>query len=122
MAYSYAGNYSYLLSQTIVPNFKIILYSGQNDIICNTAGTLAYVSTLDWAGINGFINSKKALLKLNDGSVVGNYKHYEKLTFAVIYDAGHMSPWDQPESARTMLDMFVNDKFSKGSKPAIISE
>ena len=108
---SYAGNYSYLLSQNIIPDLKVILYSGQNDIICNTVGTYNYITTLDWTGVDGFVNSKKQILKVANGTVAGNYKVYEDLTFAVIYDAGHMVPMDQPDSAKTMLDMFIQGKF-----------
>jgi carboxypeptidase C (cathepsin A) len=109
---SYIGNYSFLLSQTILPNLRVILYSGQNDIICNTAGTLNYLSTVQWPGNENFISSQKTIFKKSDGSVAGNYKNYDKLTFAVIYDAGHMAPGDQPESARIVLEMFIQDQFT----------
>ena len=108
---SYAGNYSYLLSQNIVPDLKVILYSGQNDIICNTVSTYNYISKLEWSGVNGFINSKKQILKVSNGTVAGNYKTYGHFTFAVIYGAGHMVPMDQPDSSKLMLDMFIDGKF-----------
>jgi len=112
IATSYAGNYTYLLSQNIIPDLKVILYSGQNDIICNTVGTYNYIANLEWNGVPGFINSKKQILKVSNGTVAGNYKNYKQFTFAVIYGAGHMVPMDQPESSQLMLDMFIQGKFS----------
>ena len=118
---SYLGNYSYLLTQTVVPNFRVILYSGQNDIIVNTVGSYNFIKAIDWSGNTGFVNSKKKLLTGIDGSVIGNYKNYKALTFAVIYDAGHMVPTDQPSAAKVMLDKFIQNKFSSTSTVEEIS-
>lgn len=103
------------MSQTTIPDLKVILYSGQNDIICSTSGTLNYLYRLDWQGIKPFINARKQVLKVQNGTIAGNYKHHDKLTFAVIYDAGHMVPLDQPNSARTMLEMFIENQFGASS-------
>jgi len=43
------------------------------------------------------------------------------LTFAVIYDAGHMVPTDQPSAAKVMLDKFIQNKFSSTSTVEEIS-
>jgi len=112
---SYLGNYSYLLTQSIIPNLRIILYSGQNDIIVNTVGSYNFIKALDWSGTQGFINSKKKLLKEADGTVIGNYKNYKALTFSVIYNAGHLVPTDQPSAGKTMLDKFIQNQFSSTS-------
>lgn len=109
---SYAGNYTFLLSQTVIPDLKVILYSGQNDIICSTSGTLAYLRKLKWDGIDNFMSAKKQILKVSNGTIAGNYKTYDRLTFATIYNAGHMVPLDQPDSARTMLEMFINNQLN----------
>ena len=108
---SYLSNYSYLLTQTELPDLKIIIYGGQNDIMCNNLGVLNYIKQIEWDGSEGFINSKKQLFKTSDGVVEGNYKLYKNLNFAVIYDAGHMSPLDQPNSARDMLENYMKNKF-----------
>jgi len=111
ISYSYIGNYSYLLTQTIIPNFRVLLYSGQNDIIVNTVGSYNFIKSINWSGNQGFINSKKKLLTA-DSKVIGNFKTYKALTFAVIYNAGHMVPTDQPKSAKVMLDKFISNQFS----------
>jgi carboxypeptidase C (cathepsin A) len=121
IATSYLGNYSYLLTQKVIPDFRVILYSGQNDIIVNTVGSYNFIKAIDWSGNAGFIASKKKLLKGTDGAVIGNYKNYKALTFAVIYDAGHMVPTDQPNSAKTMLDKFIQNQFSSSESIEEIS-
>ena len=90
-----------------------MLYSGQNDIICNTVGTYNYITNFEWDGVDGFVNSPMNLLKDNDGTVIGDYKNYKQFYFAVIYDAGHMVPQDQPGPARILLDHFINDNFNQ---------
>jgi cathepsin A (carboxypeptidase C) len=37
----------------------------------------------------------------------GEYKVYENFSFYRIYEAGHMVPMDQPESALQMLNHFI---------------
>ena len=118
---SYLGNYSYLLTQNVIPDLKVILYSGQNDIIVNTVGSYNFIKAIDWSGNQGFYNSKKKLLKGTDGAVVGNYKNYKGLTFAVIYDAGHMVPTDQPSPSKVMLDKFIQNQFTGSSSIEEIS-
>jgi len=87
---------------------------------CNTVGTWNYLATIDWKGTQNFMNSKKKILKDLDGSVIGNYKHYQALTFAIIYNAGHMVPQDQPSAARRMLEMFIENKFNSGDVTQVV--
>jgi len=42
---------------------------------------------------------------------VGHYKTYGNLTQVVVYDAGHLVPMDQPESASDMLKKFLSKEF-----------
>lgn len=107
IGYSYAQNYTWLLNQTIIPNFKVLLYSGQNDIICNTLGSERWIAKLKWSGIPYFETAPRVALKDSNQNIVGFYKNYQRLSFAIIYDAGHMLPWDQPVGARVMLKQFI---------------
>lgn len=105
---SYTQNYTYLLTQNNIPNLKVLLYSGQNDIICNTLGTMRYLTTLQWAGIPLFSVAQRQPLNNTENEIVGFFKNYQRLSFSLIYNAGHMLPWDQPTPARIMLQHFID--------------
>jgi len=49
----YDNNYSYILSQDIYP-INVMLYNGQDDIICNTAGSLDWIYQMSWSGMVEF--------------------------------------------------------------------
>jgi cathepsin A (carboxypeptidase C) len=108
---SYAINYTYLLTQTNLPNLKVLLYSGQNDIICNTLGTQRWVAKLDWSGVPLFLAAPRTQINATNGTAIGFYKTYGRLSFSTIYNGGHMLPWNQPESSRIMLERFITGSF-----------
>lgn len=98
----YSINITYVLNTD--PSVKVLIYTGADDIICNTIGQLRWVNSLNWANITKFKSSPKASWTLNNGTIAGTYRTYEQFTYAQVYKAGHMVPGDQPVSALKMLD------------------
>lgn len=107
---SYASNITYILSQTVY-DIKVMLYNGQDDIVCNTPGVERYIRNLKWNGIPGFIAAKKYIWRDTTGYVIGNYKRYDRLTYVNVNKAGHQVPEYQPWSARNMLQMFITGQW-----------
>jgi len=105
---SYMSNYSYLLTQTVYP-VNVMLYNGQDDIICNTPGSLTWINQMDWPGVDEFREATRNIWYAVNGSVLGEYKQYENFTFVEVDAAGHMVPLDQPASARDMVNRFINN-------------
>lgn len=109
---SYVTNYTFLLTQNYVPNLKILLYSGQNDIICNTLGTMRYLTNLNWLGLPQFELAPRTAFNATNGTALGFFKTFQRLSFSVVYNGGHMLPWDQPLGARMMLQRFITGNFN----------
>lgn len=95
--------------QAILNSFdvKMLIYSGQNDIICNTPGTLKWVEDMRYTGADEFRHTLLTPWKIND-QVKGFYKRVGKLQLNTINNGGHLIPMDQGEAALNMLDGFVD--------------
>ena len=89
----------------------MVIYTGQDDLNVPTSGTYNTVIRLDWSGNKNFFTAPKKIWQDDDGYVIGNYQHYQLLTYVVVNKAGHMVPMDQPWSAKRMLDMFIEGVF-----------
>jgi vitellogenic carboxypeptidase-like protein len=99
------------------PDLKVMIYSGQNDIILGAPLTEQFLFGLDWQGKSQYQAAKKAVWKIpgSDGAaadVAGYARTVEeyKVTQVNVRGAGHMVPGDQPERAMDMLDRFISGK------------
>lgn len=68
---------------------RVLVYVGTLDWICNWVGNLAWVEALEWSG-QAELNSKELVEWAINGKAVGKTKSAGGLTFATVYDAGHM--------------------------------
>jgi len=82
---------------------KVLAYNGNKDFICNYISGDYWTSNTTWTGQANF-NKVTQYADLGWGKV----KQYNNFAFAIIDQAGHMVPMDQPENAKLMLDWFIN--------------
>ena len=93
----------------LLENYKVLIYSGQLDVIIGAALTEAMVPTIPWSGRAQFLAQDKVVWRVSpqDSEVAGYVKQYANLTQAVVRGAGHLVPFDQPERALNMLDKWI---------------
>ncbi len=94
----------YVLNRT-----RVLIFSGADDIECNTAGVLKFLSKLNWRGIKDWKQADRQIWRTNSG-VVGNVKISTNLTFVTVYKAGHNAAVYQPESVLDMIKRFIDNK------------
>ncbi|KAL4484568.1 hypothetical protein ABPG74_019745 [Tetrahymena malaccensis] len=100
------------LVKVLEQKLPVIIYNGNNDIKVNTPGIQYAINNFEWQGKQQF--SQLPMLDLNMTSPfgqitkIGLIKSYDTLTFAIIDDAGHQAPFDQPVSLSFLIDSFVN--------------
>jgi carboxypeptidase C (cathepsin A) len=83
---------------------RTLVYEGTNDIICNWYGALNWVQSLNYPGFAAAPNTTLT----TDNNTSGYVKTASDLTFAMILNAGHMVPRDQPAVALQMInDLFL---------------
>jgi cathepsin A (carboxypeptidase C) len=90
----------------LLEKIPVLIYAGDADFICNWLGNRAWTNALEWPGHDGFVSAKTKALKLG-GEEYGNFKTYGNFTFMQIYEAGHMTPMDQPEASLDFVNRWV---------------
>jgi len=97
--------------QTLIPNYKVLIYSGNLDIIVGAPLTDAFMTKLDFNGSAAFHSAARVPYKVggkNDEEVAGYVKHVGNLTQVVVRGSGHILPHDQPERGLDMISRFVD--------------
>ncbi|KAG9287254.1 hypothetical protein G9A89_008884 [Geosiphon pyriformis] len=109
-------NDSSLPSNTLLPDIlkkiPVLLFSGDQDLICNTKGTRELLANLEWNGRKGFQESMPQDWYVND-MLAGTWQTERNLSFVIIHNASHMVPYDKPTATLDMMDRFMglNVKF-----------
>ena len=100
--------------ETVIPamledGVRVLVYSGQEDFICNWFGGRAWVDKMQWSGAGQYREKKWSDWKV-DATKAGTYKEQGPLTFLGVANAGHMVPMDAAENALVMLHTFIVGK------------
>ncbi|KAI9311883.1 Alpha/Beta hydrolase protein, partial [Dichotomocladium elegans] len=117
---------SYYLLPAIMEEIPVLLFSGDQDLICNVLGTQYLIGNMTWNGAKGF-KFAEALNWYIDDKVVGTFTSERNLTFVVIHGGSHMVPYDKPMESLDMINRFigvgnnkVNGLYSRiGEEPVI---
>lgn len=107
----------------ILKTVPIILFSGDQDLICNHFGTEELIHNMEWNGGKGFELSPGTWAPRRhwtfEGEPAGLYQEARNLTYILFFNSSHMVPFDYPRRTRDMLDRFLGvDIASIGGKPA----
>ena len=110
------------LLPNLLQQMPIILFSGDQDLICNHLGTEELIHNMKWNGGQGFELSPGTWAPRRDwtfeGEAAGIYQEARNLTYILFYNSSHMVPFDYPRRSRDMLDRFLGvDIASIGGKP-----
>ncbi|XP_026283650.2 retinoid-inducible serine carboxypeptidase-like isoform X1 [Frankliniella occidentalis] len=89
-----------LLNETDV---KVVVLSGQLDLIVDTPGTLAWVERLHWKMGDFWVNQATREPLVVDNIIEGFVKDTSRLAFYWISRAGHMVPADNPAASIEVL-------------------
>ena len=106
----------------IIERVPVVLFSGDQDLICNHLGTEELIHNMTWNGATGFELSPGTWAPKQDwtfeGEPAGTYQSARNLTYIVFYNSSHMVPFDYPRRSRDMLDRFIGvDIGNIGGKP-----
>lgn len=111
------------LPHLIESGVKVLLFSGDQDLICNHLGTEQMIHNMKWNGGTGFETAPGVWAPRRDwtfeGDAAGYYQQARNLTYVLFYNASHMVPFDWPRRTRDMADRFINVNISDiGGTPA----
>lgn len=111
--------------------YRVLLYSGQLDVIVPYRGTVNVAQSLQWLGAQKFKNATRTVWRVTSheldscgnnssdnyrrcnatvNNVAGYATTYGPLTVLMVRNAGHMVPYDQPVWAHDMISKFTSGK------------
>jgi len=94
---------------------RVIIYSGNDDMILPHRGSEVVIQNTTWGGTQGFIKQPSRTWT-NDRNETAGVVHQERnLTYVLLFHAGHEVPLYQPENAFVFLRDFVFGSNTTGS-------
>lgn len=93
-------------------DYKVLLYSGQLDVIIGVALTERFFPGVPWHGKAAYAAATKAVWRIepSDKEVAGYVRQVGKFTQVIIRGAGHIVPYDQPDRALDVIARFVEGR------------
>lgn len=96
------------VEQLLDANYRTLFYSGQLDIIVAAPLTENFLKKLHWKGEHKYYKADRKIYRVSPkGKVAGYVRKIDNLYYAIIRNAGHILPYDQPEVAQDMIRRFV---------------
>ncbi|CDO93332.1 unnamed protein product [Kluyveromyces dobzhanskii CBS 2104] len=101
------------VAELLDSNIPVLLFAGDTDFICNWLGNKAWSDALEWTGHEAYEKLPLKPWLSKDGSTqFGEVKNYGPLTFARVYEAGHLVPYYQPEASFEMIISWISKDIS----------
>eukprot|EP00095_Tigriopus_kingsejongensis_P005174 maker-scaffold237_size242172-snap-gene-1.29 protein:Tk05174 transcript:maker-scaffold237_size242172-snap-gene-1.29-mRNA-1 annotation:"serine carboxypeptidase" len=92
----------------ILEHYKVLIYDGNFDIICNHSGVLdMFAAMTSWSGLEKYYTTDRKIYRDRNGEVVGYLKSVDNLRMFVMRNAGHMVPLSQPLATQDMFEDFM---------------
>lgn len=100
---------SAIVPQMLEAGVRVVIYAGDVGYICNWLGNSAWTLALPWSGSADF-NAAPMNPWSYQGTPAGQVRNYGPLTFARVYNAGHMAPSDQPGPMQALFNAFITNQ------------
>ena len=96
----------------LLDEIAVLIYAGDADFICNWLGNQAWSDALDWRGHEKFSRAEREGLFLpGEEKEYGKVKSSGNFTFIRIYQAGHMTPMDQPAASADFFNRWLGGEW-----------
>lgn len=97
----------------LMDNVRVLMYSGQLDIIVAAPLSEAFLKDIKWSGQEAYLEAKKNIWKVSsdDVEVAGYVRKVKNFHEVIVRNAGHILPYDQPRVAYQLIKNFIEDKF-----------
>lgn len=96
----------------LMDNYKVMMYTGQLDIIVAIPLTEAFLMTVPWKGLDEYKKADRLVWKIKDTDkdVAGYVRQVGNFYQVIVRDGGHILPYDQPARSFDMIDRFIQNK------------
>jgi len=98
--------------EQVMNKYRVLIYSGQLDIIVAQTLTEAMLQTMTWDGAAAYKKASRSVWKVNpdDVEVAGYVRNVKNFYQVIVRAGGHILPYDQPERSYDMINRFISGK------------
>lgn len=96
--------------ETLLDNdYKVLLYNGQVDVIIPYLISLNLFNNLNWKYQSDYLSQSRIIWRVDqsDSEIAGYVKNSHNFYEALVRNAGHMVPEDQPRAAFDLINRFI---------------
>ncbi|KAF7373349.1 Carboxypeptidase [Mycena sanguinolenta] len=112
-----AHNNAELLSELVNEGVRLLIYAGNADAMCDYIGNERWLEALDSSFQREFSKAKPIpWITAGSGKLFGTVRSAGgggftagNVTFATVFEAGHMVPFDQPEAALDLFSRWISN-------------
>lgn len=98
----------------LMDRYKVLIYTGQLDIILGTAANEEFINSLAWSGNHAYKSAQPVIWypshNPSGSQPFGYATSVNKFRHVTVRNAGHLLPLDQPAAALDMITRFVLDQ------------
>nr|XP_057941582.1 probable serine carboxypeptidase CPVL [Doryrhamphus excisus] len=96
----------------LMDNYKVLMYSGQLDVIVAAPLTERFLPTVNWTGAEEYRTAPRFHWKVqpSDTEVAGFVRQVREFYQVIIRGGGHILPYDQPARSFDMIDRFLSTR------------
>ncbi|KAE8596603.1 hypothetical protein XENTR_v10016174 [Xenopus tropicalis] len=93
----------------LMDNYRVLLYSGQLDVIVAAPLTERFLPTVPWSKVEEYKKAERFVWKVlpTDTEVAGYVRVAGEFSQVIVRGGGHILPYDQPERSYAMIDRFI---------------
>ncbi|EEC13659.1 serine carboxypeptidase, putative, partial [Ixodes scapularis] len=96
---------------SLLEKYKVLLYSGQLDIILAYPYTESFLASVNWTGASALAAVSRQIWRTPGGTdIYGYVRQVANFTEVLVRNGGHILPYDQPEAAYDMITRFIDGK------------
>mmetsp|Transcript_23272 Transcript_23272/g.50451 ORF Transcript_23272/g.50451 Transcript_23272/m.50451 type:complete len:578 (-) Transcript_23272:31-1764(-) len=90
----------------------VLVYNGDRDMSCCVQGSETLLNEMVWSGQSSWLDPyvTQRGLWLVDGEVAGYAKDFRGLQFVVVYNSGHLVPYNVPRQALDLITRFLGSQ------------
>ena len=94
-------------------NIRVLVYNGDRDMTTNSQGSEMALDSMEWDGASGWSDVNRfergVWFPKAEKQMGGYIKQYQNLQFLVVYNSGHLVPFNQDEIALELVTRFLGN-------------
>ncbi|THU91889.1 carboxypeptidase KEX1 [Dendrothele bispora CBS 962.96] len=105
------SNSSITVIPSVLERIPVLIFAGDQDLICNYVGLESMINAMTWNGETGLGKVQTRSWSVA-GTPAGTWVTSRNLTYAKIFNASHMAPFNLPHVTHDMILRFMGVNFS----------